>query len=156
MPSGDVILWDVSSERLAAEMQAYTLAEIGRNIAASQSPKAAPRTISSQIHKSSPSKFKPKAPSLRYAQRHPEDKTQAKNETMALDGPYIEEETDDGSEYIIDTYIRMPVEALDIEITAKNIGFLVLDSQPDIDQFYREDDDSDEEEDDIDEDENGP
>ncbi|KUJ19517.1 uncharacterized protein LY89DRAFT_492938 [Mollisia scopiformis] len=155
LPSGEVIPWDVSSERLAAEMQAYTLAEIGRNIAASQAPTQEPTYTSSHIHKSAPSKFKPKAPALRYAQRHPEEKSQAdQNMMMNLDGPYIEDEADDDAEYIIDTYIRMSADALETEAMPKNIGFLILGSQPDIDEFYREEEDSDEEEDDLDEDEN--
>ncbi len=49
----------------------------------------------------------------------------------------------------------MPADVLETEDVPKNIGFLILDSQPDIDEFYREEEDSDEEEDDLDEDENG-
>jgi hypothetical protein len=155
LPSGDIIPWDVSSERLAAEMQAYTLQEIGKNLAASQTPRREPQHISSYLHKTTPSKFKPKAPAQRYAQRHREDKSLERKEiAMDLDGPY-EDEADDDSEYIIDTYIRMPADALETEGMPKKVGFLVLDSQPDIDEFYREDEESDEEEDDIDEDENG-
>lgn len=156
LQSGEVIPWDVSSERLAAEMQAYTLAEIGKNIAASQTLKREPNYTSSHIHKSTPSKFKPKAPALRYAQRHPEEKIPANHDmTMDLNGPYVEDEADDDAEYIIDTYIRMPADALETEGMPKNIGFLILDSQPDIDEFYREEEESEEEEDDLDEDENG-
>ncbi|CZR66860.1 uncharacterized protein PAC_16761 [Phialocephala subalpina] len=154
LASGEVMPWDVSSERLAAEMEAYTLAEIGKNLAASQHSHPEPKYTSSHIHKSSPSKFKPKAPALRYAQRHPEEKSQNNGTTMDLDGSYVEEEMDDDSEYIIDTYIRMPAEALQDEDASKNIGFLILDSQPDIEEFYREDEGSSEEEDEADEDEN--
>lgn len=156
LASGEVMPWDVSSERLAAEMQAYTLQEIGRNLAASQHSHPEPKNTSSHIHKSSPSKFKPKAPALRYAQRHPEIQTQANHSTgMDLNRDYVEEEMDDDSEYIIDTYIRMPADALENEEAPKNIGFLILDSQPDIEEFYREDEESSEEEDEADEDENG-
>ncbi|KAF8857150.1 hypothetical protein BDZ45DRAFT_726930 [Acephala macrosclerotiorum] len=154
LASGEVMPWDVSSERLAAEMQAYTLQEIGRNLAASQHSHPEPKYTSSNIHKSSPSKFKPKAPALRYAQRHPQDKTLASHSTgMDLDRDYVEE-MDDDSEYIIDTYVRMPADALEHEDAPKNIGFLILDSQPDIEEFYREDEESSEEEDEADEDEN--
>ena len=64
------------------------------------------------------------------------------------------DEVDDDSEYIIDTYIRMPADDTEID-TAKNIGLLVLDGQPDIDEFYSVDTESEDEEEDDEEDENG-
>ncbi|KAH7342275.1 hypothetical protein BKA65DRAFT_503824 [Rhexocercosporidium sp. MPI-PUGE-AT-0058] len=147
LPNGSMMPWDVTSDRLAAEMQAYTLQEIGKSIAASEAPRPAP--VSSRIK--SPSKFKPKKPALRYLERHPENKVAASKDT---DEEYIIEDMDDDSEYIIDTYVRVPADALDAEGSQKNIGLLILDSQPDIDEFYREDEESDEGEDDEDEDEN--
>ncbi|KAH7412547.1 hypothetical protein BKA64DRAFT_637249 [Cadophora sp. MPI-SDFR-AT-0126] len=146
--NGTMIPWDISSDRLAAEMQAYTLQEIGKSIVASEAPRTSP--VSS--HAKSPSKFKPKKPALRYLERHPEHKVEA---SMEVDeDEYMVEDMDDDSEYIIDTYVRVPAEAIEVDAVQKNIGLLVLDSQPDIDEFYRVDDESDEEEDDEDEDEN--
>ncbi|KAG4421877.1 hypothetical protein IFR04_004989 [Cadophora malorum] len=149
LPNGSMIPWDVTSDQLAAEMQAYTLQEIGKSIAASEAPKPSP--VYSRIK--SPSKFKPKKPALRYLERHPEHKIEA---SMQVDEEeYIVEDMDDDSEYIIETYVRVPAEAVEgAEAAHKNIGLLVLDSQPDIDEFYREDEESEEEEDDEDEDEN--
>ncbi|KAH9223129.1 hypothetical protein DL95DRAFT_518027 [Leptodontidium sp. 2 PMI_412] len=147
LPNGSMMPWDVTSDRLAAEMQAYTLQEIGKTIAASEAPRPAP--VSSRIK--SPSKFKPKKPALRYLERHPEHRVAA---SMEVDEEYIVEDMDDDSEYIIDTYVRVAADALEAEEGQKNIGLLILDSQPDIDEFYREDEESDEEEDDGDEDEN--
>ncbi|CZT40099.1 uncharacterized protein RSE6_00105 [Rhynchosporium secalis] len=146
LPNGTMMPWDVSSERLAAEMQAYTLQEIGKTLAAHDTPRPSP--ASRRIK--TPSKFKPK-PALRYLERHPEHKAHASTEG---DEEYVVEEVDDESEYIIDTYIRVPAYALEAEDAHKNIGLLILESQPDIDEFYREDDESSEEEDDGDEDEN--
>lgn len=152
LPSGAVLPWDVDDERLAKEMQAYTLQEIGKSIVFSEAAQPAPKP--SPFRKSATSRFKPKAPALRYAERHPEE--QINNGTsMDVDNQFVEEEDDD-SEYIIETYIRMPVE--NVENTTeepKNIGFLILDSQPDIDEFYREEEDSEDEEEDEEEDENG-
>jgi hypothetical protein len=145
--------WDVTSERLAAEMQAYTLAEIGRTLA-EQAEKPEPKPTSSHAAKHSISKFKPKKPAMRYAERHPEEKA-AHDTVMEVDEPYIEDEDMDDGEYIIDTYVRIPAEALETEEHPKNFGLLVLDSQPDIDEFYREEEDTDEEEEDEEEDENG-
>ncbi|KAK6582208.1 hypothetical protein PZA11_004616 [Diplocarpon coronariae] len=148
MPSGSTMPWDVTSERLAAEMQAYTLQEIGKSLAESEASRPAP--ISASFPRS-PSRFKPMRPAQRYAERHPEEKL---GPSLQIDEEYADEEMDDDSEYIIDTYVRIPAEALKTEESGKSIGLLVLESQPDIDEFYREEEDSDEEEDDGDEDEN--
>ncbi|KAK0127009.1 hypothetical protein ONS96_006569 [Cadophora gregata f. sp. sojae] len=148
LPNGSMVPWDVTSEQLALEMQAYTLQEIGKSIAASESPKPSP--VSDRVK--SPSKFKPKKPTLRYLERHPEHKVEA---GMEIDEEeYMDEDIDDDSEYIIETYVRVPAEAVEVDAVQKNVGLLVLDSQPDIDEFYREDEESDEEEYDEDEDEN--
>jgi hypothetical protein len=90
---------------------------------------------------------------LRYAERHPEAKVD--NDGMDIDEEMTEDEDIDDSDYIIDTYIRMPAEALETSDSPTNIGLLILESQPDIDEFYREDEESDEEEEDDEEDENG-
>lgn len=154
LPSGAVMPWDVSSERLAAEMQAYTLAEIGRTLAEQEAEKPQPKPAVAHIPKHPTSKFKPKKPAMRYAERHPKEKV-AHDTAMEVDEPYIEDEDMDDGEYIIDTYVRIPAEALETEEHQKNFGLLVLDSQPDIDEFYREEEDTDEEEEDEEEDENG-
>lgn len=147
-------------------MQAYTLDEIGRTLARQEEEAAAEanrlaalneKSASSPVHKYS-SKFKPKKPALRYVERHPEATVEHEHEheAMDVDEPHIgaeDEDMDDG-EYIIDTYVRIPADALETEEQSKNFGLLVLDSQPDIDEFYQEVD-SEEEDDDEEEDENG-
>jgi hypothetical protein len=154
-----VIPWDVTDERLATEMQAYTMAEIGKNLAQTEAetPKPKPRSqpLRGYIHEdASHSKFEPKKPAQRYAGRHPEEKA-LHDTAMEVDEPYHEgEDLDDDSDYIIDTYVRIPAHAVESE-QQKNFSLLVLESQPDIDEFYREEEDSDEEADDEDEDENG-
>ncbi len=158
--------WDVSSERLTAEMQAYTLEEIGRTLARQDEEAAAEasRLASLKAAKSAPSpqkyssKFKPKKPELRYAERYPGEKVVPEHAAMEVDEAHIEDEEDEGmddGEYIIDTYVRIPANALETNEQPKNFGLLVLDSQPDIDEFYQEEEDSEEEDDDDDEDENG-
>ena len=74
---------------------------------------------------------------------------------MDIDDVELEEEMYDDSDFIIETYIRVPADVLESTEDQKVFGLLVLDSQPDIDEFYRDDDESDEEEDDEEEDENG-
>lgn len=142
--------WDVNSEQLAAEMQAYTLQEIGRSIAASEAANQASQ-ISSPQRKAVQSRFKPKKPAMRYQDRHPNEH----HDTMDMDEPMVyDEDMEDDDDYIIDTYIRMPAHTIDVE-AEKNFGLLVLESQTEIDEFYREDSDHDEQENDEEEDENG-
>jgi len=166
LPSGAMMPWDVSSERLTAEMQAYTLEEIGRTLARQDEEAAAEATrlVALKAARSAPSpqkyssKFKPKKPALRYAERHPGEKVVPEHEAMEVDEAHIGDEDDedmDDGDYIIDTYVRIPADALQTDEQPKNFGLLVLDSQPDIDEFYQEEDDSEEEDDDEEEDENG-
>ena len=54
------------------------------------------------------------------------------------------EEIDSDTEYIVDTYIRMPASSLS-STTENNYGLLVLNSQLEIDEFYKEVTESDEE-----------
>ena len=150
LPSGAMMPWDVNSEKLAAEMQAYTLQEIGRSIAQSEANKPKTRAIAS------PSKFKPKKPALRYHERHPEE---ALSSTLELNSEEpeiqdVEMGDDDDADYVIDTYIRMPAYQMDSD-TEDQFGLLVLDSQPDIDEFYKTQIEEEEEEEDFEEDENG-
>ncbi|RDL34433.1 uncharacterized protein BP5553_07561 [Venustampulla echinocandica] len=156
LPSGIMMPWDVNSEQLAAEMQAYTLQEIGRNISEADTFQSKPTPTTPTVKsKGSPSRFKPKKPLLRYMERHPDTAMEIDDGTnMELDQPLSGDEMDDDSEYIIDTYVRMPAHTLESSNSPKNIGLLVLDSQPDIDDFYLDEWDSDEEVDDEDEDEN--
>ncbi|KAF4631428.1 hypothetical protein G7Y89_g6705 [Cudoniella acicularis] len=155
VPSGLMMPWDVNSEQLAAEMQAYTLQEIGKNIAASEIDNTANKPLISSNHsKPSQSRFKPKKPAMRYHERHPEQAPEKLHNEMDVDDSFSGDEMDDDAEYIIDTYIRIPAHTLESTGNPKNIGLLVLDSQPDIDDFYLEDWDSDEEEEDEEEDEN--
>lgn len=155
LPSGDIIPWDASTERLNMEMQAYTLKEIRKNLADNDEPQV---TVSlnpaPEAPKSPASRFKPRAAAgLRYHERHPDavtaQGTEADSEMQAMDVD------DDDSNYIIETYIRMPVEQALLESNEASIGLLVLDSQPDIDQFYNGDSDSDSDAYDEEEDENG-
>lgn len=142
--------WNVTSDELAKEMEAYTLQEIGHRLDQQQPPKTTeypPNTTPGRGH----SKFKPKAPAQRYAQRHPEEAILAED---AMDVDYAsEEEVTDDLEYVTDTYYRVPIDEL--ESTVVNIGLLIIDSQPDVDQFYGQDEDSDDEDEFDDEDENG-
>ena len=149
LPNGKTMPWDVNSEELAAEMQAYTLQEIGKNIEqTNQLRSARDQQISTPQKTATPSRFKPTPPAQRWAERHPEEA--ARMNAMDVDEWASSE---DESEYIIDTYVRMPANV--VSGSPKNFGLLVLESQPDIDEFYLEEQESDDEDDEQDEDENG-
>lgn len=161
LPSGLMTPWDVTSEQLAKELEAYTLEEIGRNMAESEStePKVStkpeapkkPEAPSLRIKKG-PSKFKPKVPALRYHERHPEvAAAQAAKEA----GKEAERDHEEVGDFVIDTYVRMPAEEVTMDQN-KDFGYIVLESQPDIDEFYEEDEQQHEEDEEYDEDdENG-
>lgn len=133
-------------------MQRYTLQEIGHSIAeadATTKPGGSPASTPSK----KPSKFKPKVPKLRYHERHPEEFA---HQHSSMDVDEFIEDVDDESEYIIDTYIRVPVDAMELDTdTEKKFGFLVLDGQEDVDEFYSAETESDDDEDYDEEDENG-
>jgi len=155
LPSGLTMPWDVNSEQLAAEMQAYTLQEIGKNLAEAETTKPAAHRATNYAQTKNPqSRFKPKKPALRYHERHPNEVLDVPN-MMDAEDHFSDDEMGDDSDYIIDTYVRMPADTLESSNSQKNVGLLVLDSQPDIDKFYLDDSDSGEEEDDEDDDENG-
>jgi flagellar basal body rod protein FlgC len=156
LPSGKVVPWNADSATLAAGMQAYTLREIGHNLANTYMPETS-STSTPIIRARQVSHFKPKAPALRYHERHPEqaEATEGKKE-FNQDEIMTDAADPDGDEsgYVMDTYIRMPAEMFEFR-EQKSVGLLVLDSQPDIDDFYNDDSDSDSEIYDEEEDENG-
>ncbi len=151
LPSGLVAPWSLDDQQLVEEMQRYTLQEIGHSIAEATAPK--PGVLSGSIQSKKPSRFKPTVPKLRYHERHPEEFADQDN------GMKVEqfiEEVDDDSEYIIDTYVRVPADVMELDTDAEeNVGLLVLDGQDDIDEFYSAETVSDEDEDYDEEDENG-
>jgi len=143
--------WNVPSEQLAKEMEAYALQEIGLRLAQQEHPTKAdrPPTVT---HGQGHSKFKPRTEIKRYAERHP-DPNVIGDGAMIVDNRTGDEENVNENEYVTEIYVRVPIE--DIEASVINAGLLILDSQPDIDAFYGPDDESDEDDEFDDEDENG-
>ncbi|PQE10795.1 Transcription factor Iwr1 protein [Rutstroemia sp. NJR-2017a BBW] len=149
--------WGLDTDDLAAQMQAYTLQEIGRSILESQSqsaspirttPSPAPSSSTRSPHKltsTSTSKFKPKKPALRYKERHPEASMELDDADSDIE--VEDEDMDTDSEYIIDTYIRLPAEDIQDSGEEINFGLLVLDSRMDEEEFYRVEGEEEEDED---------
>lgn len=145
-------------DELARVMDSWTIDEITKNLdrMEEQSTKS----------KYSPAKsrFKPKAPKLRYHERHPEYLAEKQREVAAhhaappaaamdVDGM----DTTDDEDYVVETYERVPAERLrDQAVPAHRVGLLVFDTEPDMaDFFYGDESDSEDEFPEDEEDENG-
>lgn len=140
--------------KIAADMDQWVLHEIGLNLKSMElqnpAPPAAPAATAS-----SPSRFKPKAPVKRFAERHPElakelDGGKDRDESMTD----ASEADDDDDDYVIEVYELAPSKPLLANIPPEEIGVLRFDTKEDMELFYgnEEEDDSDY---DDDEDENG-
>ncbi|KAF6828606.1 hypothetical protein CMUS01_08512 [Colletotrichum musicola] len=132
--------------KIAADMDQWVLHEIGLNLKSMEQTR--PPTAAS------PSRFKPKAPAKRFAERHPDMARELdgsnRDEAMADAGEVEEDDSDD--DYVIEVYELAPSKPLLANVPPEEIGVLQFDSQEDLELFYgNEDDDSDY---DDDEDEN--
>ncbi|KAH9898871.1 hypothetical protein F4778DRAFT_782471 [Xylariomycetidae sp. FL2044] len=146
--------WNVDMEKLTAEMDAYALEQIGLNLQkeVDETKKEEERVSLLKKTTALPLKFKPKAPPQRYAARHPESAHASVDTDMGY-GDAAVSDSDDG-DYIIETYVRVPVSKMSADVSPQNIGLLVFDEEPDIEFFYGEDDESEDEWAEDDEDEN--
>ena len=157
MASGQIMPFNASIEQLDREMQAHTLAQMGAIMAANE-PKV-PSTPVKQANGST-HRYTPKS-TQRLKDRHPEiaaarEEKLVQEAESKMDVDHDVDMDEDDEDFIVETYIRVPVEQLGIgSKEEQSIGLLVLDSQPDIDQFYGEDDESDSDIYDEEEDENG-
>ncbi|KAK0673933.1 hypothetical protein QBC41DRAFT_352434 [Cercophora samala] len=139
-------------DELSRAMDFWTLSEINKNLDRVDHLNA--KSKSSPVK----SRFQPKAPNLRYHERHPTENVaqqqRAKEQaaapaaaasTSTMDVDMID--TSDDDDYVIETYERVPAERLrDQVVPAHRVGLLVFDNEPDIaDFFYGNDDESDDE-----------
>ncbi|KAK7923278.1 hypothetical protein PG985_007349 [Apiospora marii] len=136
---------NVEFDKFTDDMNAWTMQQIGLNLQQAEQEKAATAKRSQQL------KYKPKVPAKRYTERHPE--TAVKDEAMP-DAKTEYSDTDD-DDYIIETYIRVPLSSMEKQNVAPgSIGLLVFDDEPDSELFYGEGSDSENEWAEDDEDEN--
>ncbi|KAI0180951.1 hypothetical protein GGR52DRAFT_12006 [Hypoxylon sp. FL1284] len=125
--------WNVDVEKLGAEMNEYTLQQIGLNLQKVNDEKVSEESAKAQ------SKFKPK-PITRYAERHPET-TQGSRDVDMMNTDADVSDSDDG-EYIIETYERVPASKLGEHVSPKKVGLIVFDEDPEMEFFYGDDSDS--------------
>jgi Transcription factor Iwr1 len=133
-------------EKLAAEMDAWTMDMIRQNLQSIEQSNQKP-------HRTSPHKFRPKAPAQRLADRDPElahKLDEVKQDVVMTDAS----DTDEG-EWVVEEYIRVPAETLPETIEPGAVGVLVLGTDEEIQFFYGPDNDSDDGWAEDDEDENG-
>ncbi|KAI1078449.1 hypothetical protein F5B20DRAFT_229917 [Whalleya microplaca] len=143
--------WNADMEKLAADMDSYTMAQIGLNLqkVTDEKKHALP---SKKVTSSTQHRFKPKPPTKRYAERHPET-VQSSIDKDKMDADVDISDSDDGS-YIIETYVRVPASKMGEHVSPQNVGLLVFDADPDLEFFYGEGTDSEDEWAEDDEDEN--
>jgi len=147
-------------DELARDMEAYTLSHITANLDRMDVGNSRVRTADQSPGSAKKSRFKPKAPATRFAERHPEyvaERERAK--AAAVDIVMADKDSDstDDDDYVLETYERVPASRLrDQAVPPHRVGLLVFDTEPERTEFFfgNEGDSSDEFLED-DEDENG-
>ncbi|KAK9418038.1 hypothetical protein SUNI508_08467 [Seiridium unicorne] len=160
LPASMVNRWNVDFDQLTADMNTFAMEQIGLNLQRQEEEerrRKARETVATQRSQmlSSPtqSRFKPKAPAKRYAERHPEGKGLVLDKEKV--GPDAGLSETDEEDYVIETYVRVPASAMNKQhVAAKDVGLLVFDEEPDLEYFYGANEDSDDEWPEDDEDEN--
>lgn len=132
----------INNRNIEQEMNDFILQEIGQNVAQFEAESKS---------KTTPVKYRPKAPSKRYSERHLDVAFPDKGEEdVDMDASETEEE-----DYVVETYERVPAHAMKDPVPAEQVGLLVFDEETDIEYFYGGGDDSSDEYDEEDEDSNG-
>ncbi|KAI1762511.1 hypothetical protein GGR53DRAFT_416686 [Hypoxylon sp. FL1150] len=126
--------WNADMDKLAVEMNAYAMEQIGLNLQKANDEKQSEGPAKAQH------RFKPK-PTARYAERHPET-TQGQADIDMMDMDPDVSDSDDG-DYIIETYERVPASKLGEHVPSHTVGLIVFEDEPDLEFFYGDDGDSD-------------
>ncbi|KAL7627032.1 hypothetical protein AAE478_003808 [Parahypoxylon ruwenzoriense] len=147
LPSAMTDRWNVDMNKLTADMNAYAMEQIGLNLQASDE-----RQIQSSPR--AQSRFKPKPPAKRYAERHPEVEVPQDSVDKDMMDTDVDISDSDGSDYIIETYERVPASKLGEHVPPHSVGVLVFDEEPDLEYFYGDAVDSEDEWAEDEEDEN--
>ncbi|TGJ80579.1 hypothetical protein E0Z10_g8177 [Xylaria hypoxylon] len=150
LPKSMTDRWNVDTQQLTADMEAYAMQQIGLNLQRAEEEKREEER--SRISTPSKLKFKPKPPTKRYAERHPQEADQSVDKEM-VDADAENSDSDD-SDYIIETYVRVPASSMGDHVPPQSVGLLVFDEEPDVEFFYGEDDESEDEWAEDEEDEN--
>ncbi|KAI1089698.1 hypothetical protein F5B19DRAFT_466371 [Rostrohypoxylon terebratum] len=141
--------WNVDLDTMTAEMNAFTMEQIGLNLQKAEEENKLRSPQKTHL------KFQPK-PIKRYAERHPEgaqESVSGDKEMADADADVDISDSEDG-DYIIETYERVPSSKIGDHVPAHKIGVLVIEAEPELEYFYGDDGDSEEEWAEDEEDEN--
>lgn len=151
--------WADNMDEITRNMNEFALHVIGENLAKTEERDRKEATAAAKRQASSsgltPQKYKPKPPAKRFAERHPEVAAAQDRAIAAPTSDHEDYETASEDEYVVETYVRVPVSSLGKEVDPEKVGLLVFDTEPDAEIFYGEEGDSDDELPEDDEDENG-
>lgn len=152
MANGQVMPINATQEQLDREMQAHTLRQIAATMAEDEMK---PLSTPTKQANGATHRYTPKS-TQRLRDRHPEIAAQ-KEESMIqeAEGKMDVDMDEDEEDFIVETYVRVPVEQLGIGSQEHSVGLLVLEGQVDVEEFYGEEDESDSDLYDEEEDENG-
>lgn len=143
---------NASQEMLEREMQAHTLRQIAVTMAEDD---IKPLSTPSKQANGATHRYTPKS-SQRLRDRHPEVAAQKEESIIQeAEGKMDVDMDEDEEDFVVETYVRVPVEQLGIGNKEHSVGLLVLEGQVDVEEFYGEEDESDSDLYDEEEDENG-
>lgn len=133
-------------DKIAADLNQWVLREIGANL----------DEMGAEKKREERAKLRPKAPAQRFRERHPDQASEAEvdqqMDTAMTD--VSDDDEGDGSDWVIDEYVRVPVDSMPTSALPGDVGVLVLEGEEDDILFFGpEYDDEDELQDE--EDENG-
>ncbi|KAK4149891.1 hypothetical protein C8A00DRAFT_37518 [Chaetomidium leptoderma] len=131
---------NTNMDELARVMDSWTLDEITKGLEKMEKQETTSK------YSPAKSRFKPKAPTQRYFERHPESLAGKERETAgqrAAIGPAVMDvdmgvgDSTDEEDYVLETYERVPAELLrDRTVSAHRVGLLVFDTDPDMAEFF--------------------
>lgn len=140
--------YDTTTEALSREMDSWALEHITHTLASQDDERA--RSYAT------PTKYRPKAPVKRFAERHPEVVSPGREGDAGdrdMDGDGGSETGDE--DYVMETYVRVPAHTLKAPVPLEQLGVLVFDQGSDVEYFYGLEDDSEDEYLEDEEDSNG-
>ncbi|KAK4231486.1 hypothetical protein QBC38DRAFT_224036 [Podospora fimiseda] len=116
-------------DELSMAMDVWTLNEISKNLELMDSKgKYSPAT----------SRWKPHVPKQRHTQQHTKEQAKPLAPAPATENAMdVDNDTTDDEDYIIETYERVPAERLrDQAVPVHQVGLLVFDTEPDMEEFF--------------------
>lgn len=119
-------------DRVTAEMSAWTVNEIQRNLDGLEQQERAPVRPGSR----DALKFQPRVPARRYVERHPQQQGVAKTNAPGGDGMALHAHKDDNADWIEVVYQRVPASKLDGTIPRGDIGLIVFEDDEEKEYFY--------------------